>query len=425
MEVASTGRLVPPRQQRTMPLWARAAAVGLAITAVFVYVAVSRSAQPKETATSSYQAAKKPWPSVEGLCGPSQLALVGPTDILSATTGIQLFVGGQPRAMAVDVDTGAVTQGEPAASSPDQFVGELADTKDGTLALVSTCTESVGLAKLRADGGLGATLAPEVNGLLVGGDHPWGLIYPSSDSVSSGSAGPASLAIQLDPLNGGSRIELPAGAYPIGAFGDLVVTRSTSMNGSSDDFAVFDTATSTPAAPFGSAPTASTQVPSLLLMSGSTVIWTGRDCSSSGCQLHRYDLTTGINELGGTVRVPSGRILLGTSLSPDGTTVVGTLRRAKADLTYESANDPTNTPLDFAVVDVQTGELEVVPGIELGPLSGVIATFSRDSRWLIMPTVAVDLTLRILLWRQGLDRPLESSAKAMATTGYTPILQLP
>jgi len=63
-----------------------------------------------------------------------------------------------------------------------------------------------------------------------------------------------------------------------------------------------------------------------------------------------------------------------------------------------------------AVQDLRTGTLSLVPGVELAPKAAVGLVFSRDGRWLLI-TLNEGRSARLLVWRPGLDRPMESPAR--------------
>src|SRR5450759_3186662 len=96
-------------------------------------------------------------------------------------------------------------------------------------------------------------------------------------------------------------------------------------------------------------------------------------------------------------------------VSGDGRTAAFPLERARqgpAGSTLE-AGYPI-PPSDIAVLRFDSGRLDLVPGIELPGKAIPAMAFSGDDHWLVLALDAGSRT-RLLAWRRGLHRPLESA----------------
>jgi hypothetical protein len=79
-------------------------------------------------------------------------------------------------------------------------------------------------------------------------------------------------------------------------------------------------------------------------------------------------------------------------------------------------------PSDIVVLDLSTGRLSVVPGVELAPKTQAGLAFDPASRWLV---VALDEGRRagLLLWRPGLAQALRSPTRLPGSVLYgVPVL---
>jgi Tol biopolymer transport system component len=91
-------------------------------------------------------------------------------------------------------------------------------------------------------------------------------------------------------------------------------------------------------------------------------------------------------------------------LSPDGHKLAFILQREIGDLYYRSVS--SKNPADLVVLDLTTGLVEPVPGLELAPgVDPTSITFSPDSGWLIA-TLPSDGAIDVYSWRSPLSKPL-------------------
>lgn len=81
-------------------------------------------------------------------------------------------------------------------------------------------------------------------------------------------------------------------------------------------------------------------------------------------------------------------------------------------------------PSDIAIIDLDTGALDVVPGIELPAKMSPGLAFSADGRWLVIALNAGTNT-RLLAWQHGLIDPYESTPVAGFVLGAPAIVVLP
>ncbi len=118
---------------------------------------------------------------------------------------------------------------------------------------------------------------------------------------------------------------------------------------------------------------------------------------------------------------PGRRVASSAVVSRDGRYVAFQLSRAKPDPQYDLGHP--GTPSDLAVLDFFTSTLHVVFGVELAPKSLAGLTFSRNGRWLII-ALNEDRATRLLLWRPGLDRPLDTASLPGAVLYNAPVLDV-
>jgi hypothetical protein len=131
----------------------------------------------------------------------------------------------------------------------------------------------------------------------------------------------------------------------------------------------------------------------------------GCTATDSTCTLESDNLNTGRPIA--AIRLPAGRIPTGGDLSspvfsPNGTLAAFQLARAKRDPRFAAAFP--GPPSDVVVVNLRTGRLDVVPGLELPPATWAGLAFDPTGRWLLM-TVSEGDHGDLLAWRQGMPGP--------------------
>lgn len=249
--------------------------------------------------------------------------------------------------------------------------------------------------------------AGHFDGLLAGGRHPWAYQFLAGDNAPE----------RLDPLNGSARVTLPAGFGVVGAYQDLIVGYQAPPAGSdantSGPLVILDPATGRVHATVGPGSAAAT-------VSAGLILWTDGACTAfRRCVVHRYDLAIGRRSSRDYHLGLSADANLGYGLiSPDQRLLAFQLHRAAPDPRFDPGHP--GTPSDIAVLHLDTGQLETVPGIELWAKASPGLVFSPDSRWLI---IGLDEGTRtsLLLWHPGLSHPVATVEIPGLTLYTTPI----
>jgi hypothetical protein len=125
----------------------------------------------------------------------------------------------------------------------------------------------------------------------------------------------------------------------------------------------------------------------------------------SVCTLESFDLNTGRPRA--TVMLPAGRIPVGGDLSspvfsPNGMLAAFQLARGMRDPPFASVFP--SPPSDVVVLNLRTGRLDIVPGLELPPATWAGLAFDPTGRWLLA-TVSEGDHGELLAWRQGMPGP--------------------
>jgi hypothetical protein len=139
----------------------------------------------------------------------------------------------------------------------------------------------------------------------------------------------------------------------------------------------------------------------------------------STCTLESFNLNTGRPIA--TIRLPAGRYPTGGDLSspafsPNGTLAAFQFARAKRDPRFASAFP--NPPSDVVVLNLRTGKLDIVPGLELPPATWAGLAFDPTGRWLLA-TVSEGARGDLLAWRPGMPGP------SLVTTLPGPLVEAP
>jgi hypothetical protein len=123
------------------------------------------------------------------------------------------------------------------------------------------------------------------------------------------------------------------------------------------------------------------------------------------CTMESIDLNTG-RPLA-TIRLPAGRTPTGGDLSSpvfsrSGTLAAFQLARAGPDPRF--AHSALGPPSDVVVLNLRTGKLDIVPGLELPPATWAGLAFDPTGRWLLA-TVSEGNHGDLLAWRPGMPGP--------------------
>jgi hypothetical protein len=114
--------------------------------------------------------------------------------------------------------------------------------------------------------------------------------------------------------------------------------------------------------------------------------------------------------------------LTGGVVSPDGRHLAVALSRPGQDPRAEPGR--LIAPSQLVIIDLDTGQLDVAPGMLLPTTMPPALAFSTDSRWLIIAINAGN-QIRLLLWRPGLPLPYETNPIPGPQWGPPAILTLP
>lgn len=353
----------------------------------------------------------QPWPSAAGACGSDASLPLLSVAPLRASTGLTVLVGGAWLRL-VDVDTGAVRLLIAGGAGRGGEVIELAASSAGLHAVRVRCED------LMAPAGTALTLDPRrltltaalpgrIDALLSGPDAVWGFTYPDL----------AGEAMVLHPLDGGSAVTLPVGFVAAVATGQDLLG-SIIRNGEQPPDGGFDIAAVSRADPADVRRLGRGHV----LAATDRFALTYRDCDPARtCALTRTRTRAGATAR--TFPLPAGRALTSeVVLGANGRYAAFQLSRPDPDPRYRTGHP--GGPSDLAVQDLRTGTLSVVPGVELAPKAVAGLAFSRDGRWLLI-ALNEGRRARLLVWRPGLDRPMESPARLPGRILYNvPVLDV-
>jgi hypothetical protein len=240
--------------------------------------------------------------------------------------------------------------------------------------------------------------------LLGGGSHPWAYDYPADESAPQ----------QLDPLDGGAPLALPAGFGVVGAYQDLIIgyqgPAAGSDPGTAGPLVILDPVTGRVQATVGPGIADAT-------VSAGLILWTDGACAAGRpCAVHRYDLATGASSARDYHLALDTDAYLGYGLiSPDQRLLAFLIHRPGPDPRFDQGHP--GTPTGIAVLHLDTGQLDTVPGVELWAKASPGLLFSPDSRWLIIGLDEGAAT-SLLLWRPGLAHPV-AVVEVPGPTRYT------
>src|SRR5262249_32609895 len=144
-----------------------------------------------------------------------------------------------------------------------------------------------------------------------------------------------------------------------------------------------------------------------------------RPAAPGTCTLESVTLTTG--RPAPTVELPAGRVPVSGDLaspvfSPDGTLAAFQLTRARPDPRFAAA--APSPPSDVAVLHLRTGRLDIMPGLELPPITWAGLAFDTTGNRLLA-TVSDGDRGELLAWRPGMPGP------ALMTSLPGPLLEAP
>lgn len=351
------------------------------------------------------------WPTAPAACGSeTDLPIVSSTSVLDPT-GIEVLLGGSGL-RAVEFDSGRTTPLGDLGLAADEFVVELA-TGSQTYAVTGSCVTSrggrgaPGLVRIDRDGGTTAVPMPSsVDFVILDGTHAWGVDWPDDPNAST----------ILVPADGGGPVHLPAGFTPAAISDGVVVgilrSDTTPAPNSIDNGTILlvDAATGGIRGDLGPGQP--------VAIGHGIVLWTvGCDVTENKpCTLRSRSIAGNLTASYALPRPPGFSAGL---VSPDGRLLGFALERAEQDPQYDDSHPLP--PTDIAVLHLDSGRLEIVPGIEIPAKLSPGLTFTSDSRWLVMALNA-GTNIRLLAWRPGLVAPYESPPVAGLVWGRPSIV---
>lgn len=407
--------------QRRLTRWATAALAcaatgGLIVAALTTehtaMAPVARPAVQVSPATNPATvelASGKPWPSAPGGCGTQRYLPIIAADPLRQRTGVRVQVGGQS-VRTVDLDARSVSEPAGLKLAADRFVSQLVVSAGRSYALVQPCesTDTGAVIQLGLDGSaLTLTSHRHFDGLFPDGQgEVWAALVE---------AVPTDGPVTMMRLPGQEFIRLPAGLRPVAVSGHRLFgvtgTAGQPQNPSSGVLVSYDLTSRRLGPPLGRA--------SSLTVSAGLLLWTDSACSAvAPCALHRYDLSTGASSVRG-YSLPVETSLTGGVLSPDRGKLAFALAREFQD-PHADVNG-FGPPYDLVVLDLRSGVLDRVTGLELPPTTAAGLSFSDRGDWLV---IAVDggSATGLLLWRSGLTRPLRAGVAVRGPMSLPPAL---
>jgi hypothetical protein len=313
-------------------------------------------------------------------------------------TGLEVLVGPARR---VVLDTGFVGK---AVDFEGLLVTQMLVRGSDVDLLMSDChTNAAYLVSVDAAGHAAVADTGPITALLSDGDTVW-----SVHAVPNGRD------FFLYDAAGDKLVWLPQRFEPLAKRGSIVVGRQRSADPQAvPTLSLLDAAT-------GNVRWSYPAVTAVTVGDDAVLFATGPCEGPTPCPLWRLDLATGEAMIKGYF-LPSGAGFTDGVLSHDGNRLAFPLSRRQADPRYDLGE---GRPADLAVLDLTTGDLSRIGGIELpGTAPAAALTFSPDDTWLVL-AVSEGTRTRLLAWRPGLDRALESPASIPGAAAPRPALGL-
>lgn len=325
------------------------------------------------------------WPSAPDACGSPFLPQIH-LALAWQDVGVQarLLVGGT--AVWQVTPGGIVSHPLPGLPDHGRLVTQLAAAPGAAYALIAGCSNSSESGSVyRVVAGAAHRLGVAADTLLGGPHHGWAVTY-GKHAV-------------LTPLEGGPAVILPAAASPVADTpAGLVVV-------------AYDVRAAWPYTvelinPKTGAPVRRLAQGFPLGASGHVALVSLPDCGGppthSACTLESIDLATG--RVAARFALPPGRSPDSDAVfSPRGTLAAFQLARARPDPHFTTEGPPL--PADVAVLDLHTGGLDVVPGLELPPNTHAGLAFSATGSWLLVTVNEAEYG-ELLAWRPGMPGPV-------------------
>ena len=395
---------------RPPPRWVWAI-VGVAAVAVLAGVAVGRAGPHRVAASSRSRppssltlpsrgprtqgaAFAAPWPTATGDCGaPVYLPQIHLAPQHARVHGTVL-VGGTALRQVILGRTGYSAL--PGLQDRGLLVTKLVSGPGVDYAFVEPrCSGYLWVYRVLA--GAAHRLGTTADNLLGGPRHAWAVTYRSHTVLA--------------PLNGGRMVTLKRNTDPIADTAAGLVVLHSPDAGRASAVGLID---SNSGAPLRWAargyPMGATGHVVLVSLPGCQVQVT----DGARCALRSIDLMT--RRPRATFVMPAGRVPVSDAVfSPNGTTAAFQLAWTGQDPRF--ATGPP-FPSDVAVLHLDTGSLDIVPGLELPPGARAGLAFDSTGRWLLV-TVSEGNRGELLDWRRGMPGP------ALVTSLPGPLMAAP
>jgi hypothetical protein len=239
---------------------------------------------------------------------------------------------------------------------------------------------------------------------LLGGPHDaWAVTYPRHTL--------------LTPLNGGRKVTLKAGADPVADTAAGLVVAHHPRAGQPGTVELVDPHTGALVRRLGrGSPLGAAAGVALVSLPGC-----GAPPANPRCTLESVSLTTGRPTA--RFELPAGRVPVSDAVfSPGGTVAAFQLARARRDTRFTTGRPLP--PADVAVLQLNTGRLDIVPGLELPPGTGAGLAFDTTGSWLLA-TVSEGDHGELLAWRHGMAGPALMTSLPGPLMAAPPLLLAP
>jgi hypothetical protein len=377
---------------RPLPVWVRGAAIAgaLLVGAGVLIRLVGNESAPRVSPQPRHIVVNDPI----ALCGDG----LGPR-VAGASggprTGLRVLLGGA-QLQRVDFDTGASVALHLPRLARDEWVDSLSSA--GGHRYAATAGTSCGFDRRRVLMVRGDKATPAITGaapsdFVVDETHAWTVVDPGH---------------RLRPLDGGRSVALPAGFAPAAATHGVIVGNLSQGMDPAEIGAVRGS---------NGALQQVSGIGSILGAAAGRFVW------SAGCG----PPTHGRCELASatvagthprTYRLPRPPGSPAGQLSPDGHTLAFTLTRAHVDRYHRQGNPSPAS--DVAVLDLRSGKLTIVPGLELPSRYEPQFAFAPSGHWLVI-TASENDSARLFAWRPGLPRPVVSPLGQVPSPAPPPV----
>lgn len=391
--------LAGPARLPGLARWATGAAGVAAVAIIAVQLADGTGGGRPAPSTSPVAS----WPSANSRCGSGLLPVVSAAPVRPQATGITVLVGGD-RVRRVAFDSGEENTIEAISPTGAQSVTQLRGGST-SYAILSGCDPLTDLGLVRISSGGTAQVATigRLDNVILDGDAAWAVL----------TGGKSTIPDILQSLDGRAPVTVPRGFTPLGIVGTKYVGEQVQpgplLGEDPPTVQVRDLTRSDAATRLGRG--------QVVAVTRTGVLWL-EPCAGigqNGCTLH-YQLLDSAQPTQ-TFRLPPGDIPTARGVvSPDGHRIAFPVEGSAPDARYPNDAPPTHV----VVVDLPSGAMTTVPGVEL-PAAPVPGMALSDRGWLIL-ALNNGPTIRLLAWRPGLRQPLESHPVHASANGRPPVV---